>query len=513
MNVWRRIERLPQGKDVDSVAICAQKAPSFFTRGCLGFPPLPLLRFFFWDGAKRGYGCATYVGASATRHGIAEILPSSRDGLRVHCSRGRRNLSSIWSLAGYGVPDLKNILVDLDRDVSGRVPLPDFYRAMLDDMMPTSFEFVGSVGFLRQLGALNESDALRTGILVPKNVNARTNCLMTKSFYVVCRIDKCERLLGMLEREIGAPAATPARITQIVENLPSNTVETPRVHSGSLLWRLTEVAERHDGAVPLHSRQFAQWHTMLTRESASFRTSLASLLLSHPTIGIGAHVGKGSGIVRCAHGVLCQTRCVASVLSLCSPCRDPRSRGVPSCKTLGGVEIHSLSLMGEGLVQVCVNSARVQTLNSVLCRVFDSFTHVRRARNLVVLGDTFPGVSLSSVFLKSIARSSRLSECVAFGGDVFELSALRLDVTCSSSVRCRWGYVSELIALRLEVTCPSSVRCRWRWGVRAQCVAVGSNVSELSALPLGVTCPSTASCRRRWRFRAQCVAYGYNVSE
>ena len=35
----------------------------------------------------------------------------------------------------------------------------------------------------------------------------------------------------MLEREIGAPAATAARIAQLVENLPSDTVEAPRTGS------------------------------------------------------------------------------------------------------------------------------------------------------------------------------------------------------------------------------------------------------------------------------------------
>ena len=41
------IERLSQGKDVDSVAICAQMAPSFLQRWCLGFPLSPLLRLLF----------------------------------------------------------------------------------------------------------------------------------------------------------------------------------------------------------------------------------------------------------------------------------------------------------------------------------------------------------------------------------------------------------------------------------------------------------------------------------
>jgi len=162
---------------------------------------------------------------------------------------------------------LKNILVDLDRDGTGRIPLSEFYRATLDGIVPKPFEFDESVGFLRQLGALDESDALRPKVLIPNYVNARTNCLTTTSFYAVCCIDECERLLGRLEREIGAPAATPSEIAALVGNLPSDTVEAPRILSDSLLRRLTELAERHEGVVPLHSRLFAQWmHHAYPRE-------------------------------------------------------------------------------------------------------------------------------------------------------------------------------------------------------------------------------------------------------
>jgi len=69
---------------------------------------------------------------------------------------------------------LKNILVDLDQDGTGRIPLSEFYRATLDGIVPKPFEFDESVGFLRQFGALDESDALRRKVLIPNYVNART---------------------------------------------------------------------------------------------------------------------------------------------------------------------------------------------------------------------------------------------------------------------------------------------------------------------------------------------------
>lgn len=149
--------------------------------------------------------------------------------------------------------------MDLDRNSKGRVLLSDFYRATLDGVVPNPFEFDESIEFLRQLGAVDESNPAQPSVLIPNYVNARTNCLTTTSFYSVCCIDECERLLARLESVIGAPAATPTVIYELVENLPSDTVEAPRNLSDTLVRRLQEVADRHDGKVPLHSRLFAQW--------------------------------------------------------------------------------------------------------------------------------------------------------------------------------------------------------------------------------------------------------------
>ena len=63
----------------------------------------------------------------------------------------------------------------------------------------------------------------------------------------------CQRLLARLE----SSGRNPNHIS--VEYLPSDTVEAPRNLSGSLVRRLQEVADRHDGKVPLYSRLFAQW--------------------------------------------------------------------------------------------------------------------------------------------------------------------------------------------------------------------------------------------------------------
>jgi len=162
---------------------------------------------------------------------------------------------------------LKNSLVELDRDSRGRVVLADFYRGTLDGSAPKQFEFTESTHFLRQNGALDESDPQQPRVLIANYVNSPTNCLTTTSFYSVCCIDECEGLLGHLERHIGAPEAAPEKILELVAAMPSDTVEAPRNLSVSLFPRLSEVAARHSGLVPLHSRLFAQWmHHAYPRE-------------------------------------------------------------------------------------------------------------------------------------------------------------------------------------------------------------------------------------------------------
>merc|ERR1719171_1688292 len=62
-----------------------------------------------------------------------------------------------------------------------------------------------------------------------------------------------------MEAVIEAPAAPPASILELVANMSTETVEAPRNLSLALVNTLNQVAEVHDGSIPLHSRLFAQW--------------------------------------------------------------------------------------------------------------------------------------------------------------------------------------------------------------------------------------------------------------
>lgn len=159
--------------------------------------------------------------------------------------------------------DLKESLVKLEKGDTGRVSLDAFYKSALEG----NWQFSESVPYLRQLGALDETDENKLSIIIPNYVNSPSNCVASSKFYSVCCIDECETLLSHLEVNVAAPEAAPAEIVQLVSALPSATVEAPRTLSTSLVQRLEEIADHHGGTVPFHGRLFAQWmHHVYPRE-------------------------------------------------------------------------------------------------------------------------------------------------------------------------------------------------------------------------------------------------------
>jgi hypothetical protein len=160
--------------------------------------------------------------------------------------------------------DLKSELVKLEFAGSGRVLLKDFYGQALTG---GAWQFTESKEYLRELGALDESNSQQPSVIIPNYVNSLSNCLASSSMYSVCCINECEGMLGHVEREIGAPQASASRLVEVVSKLQSSTVAAPRALSSELLGRLDEVATHHGGSVPLHGRLIAQWlHHAYPRE-------------------------------------------------------------------------------------------------------------------------------------------------------------------------------------------------------------------------------------------------------
>lgn len=96
-------------------------------------------------------------------------------------------------------------------------------------------------------------------IIIPNYLGARPNCLEATDLYAVCCKNECEDLMGQLELHIAASEAAPHRIAEIVSNMKSDTITSPRKLHANLLARLNSIASHRDGKVKLHGRLFAQW--------------------------------------------------------------------------------------------------------------------------------------------------------------------------------------------------------------------------------------------------------------
>eukprot|EP00929_Paragymnodinium_shiwhaense_P042967 TRINITY_DN2214_c1_g6_i1.p1 TRINITY_DN2214_c1_g6~~TRINITY_DN2214_c1_g6_i1.p1 ORF type:complete len:567 (-),score=154.87 TRINITY_DN2214_c1_g6_i1:104-1804(-) len=159
---------------------------------------------------------------------------------------------------------LKTQLMEKEQPGTGRVLIEDFYGPALNN---GSWQFIESVAYLRQSGALDETNPEKMSVIIPNYLNAPANCVASSKFYSVCCIDQCEDLIGHVETQLGAPDATPEQLADIVAALPSDTVGGSRVLEGGLKEKLHEIAAFHSGRVPLHGRLFAQWmHHAYPRE-------------------------------------------------------------------------------------------------------------------------------------------------------------------------------------------------------------------------------------------------------
>merc|ERR1719502_1674315 len=128
---------------------------------------------------------------------------------------------------------LKSALLKYEDRGSGRVRLPDFYRPAYGSENG-AWQFQESAPYLKQLGALDESDPENQKVIIANYLGSQANCIASSSFYSVCCMDECESLLVHLENDIKAPEAKPERIISLVGSLPSSSVSVPREVSTKL---------------------------------------------------------------------------------------------------------------------------------------------------------------------------------------------------------------------------------------------------------------------------------------
>lgn len=160
--------------------------------------------------------------------------------------------------------ELKELLMKIEDQGSGRVLLKEFYRSALGG----NWQFTEKEDYLRETGVLDDAyQPKEPAVMIPNYVNAPSNCLASSSIYQVCCINECEALMAPIEQQVGAHEATTERVLEIVANLASSTMPAPRRLSQELQDRLQDIANHHSGTVPLHGRLFAQWlHHAYPRE-------------------------------------------------------------------------------------------------------------------------------------------------------------------------------------------------------------------------------------------------------
>mmetsp|Transcript_76267 Transcript_76267/g.182505 ORF Transcript_76267/g.182505 Transcript_76267/m.182505 type:complete len:567 (-) Transcript_76267:221-1921(-) len=183
--------------------------------------------------------------------------------------------------------DLKGLLSKHENAGTGRVLLKDFYGAALKG----NWQFSESVAYLRELGALDESDPANLAVLIPNYVNSQSNCVASSSIYSVCCINECEPIMEEIEAAVEGPLADPDFMLSLVGNMTSLTTLEDEVDvqlDESLVSQLHSIAKAHGGRVPIHGRLFAQWlHYVFPRDCSFPHKSGAAQSLSPTQFGDG----------------------------------------------------------------------------------------------------------------------------------------------------------------------------------------------------------------------------------
>merc|ERR1719297_494999 len=159
---------------------------------------------------------------------------------------------------------LKETLVNMEDRGTGRVRLASFYGKSLHE---GTWQFSESESYLRQLGALDESNPSNTRVIIPNYMYGASNCLPTTEHISVCCANECEFIMQQLEATLARSEVPPDSIMAVVASLPSSTVPANRTLSPIMFHRLNSIASGHGGVVPIHGRLFAQWmHHAYPRE-------------------------------------------------------------------------------------------------------------------------------------------------------------------------------------------------------------------------------------------------------
>jgi len=152
---------------------------------------------------------------------------------------------------------MKEELMRRDPAGMGRVPLHQFHAESA--AKSSLFKFGEGKDYLREIGALDESEALVPKVIIPNYVQGPWNCLARSGYYAICCLNECESIMNAVEQRFESPTVAPQPLMELVGNLSSATIDGPRQLPEGLAKKLQEIAQLHKGDVPIYGRLFAQW--------------------------------------------------------------------------------------------------------------------------------------------------------------------------------------------------------------------------------------------------------------
>jgi len=164
---------------------------------------------------------------------------------------------------------MKKNLMHLDPEGDGRVPLDLVYDQPMaaDAHGEQVFRFSESQDYLRNVGALDEYMPSEPQVLISNYLLGPANCYRLTALYTYCCLNECDAVLGEVERSVGGPSAAPHILAPLLGNMTTSSIEEARPLSKDLAQKLSAIAVKNGGEVPLHGRLFAQWlHFALPHE-------------------------------------------------------------------------------------------------------------------------------------------------------------------------------------------------------------------------------------------------------
>eukprot|EP00928_Gymnodinium_smaydae_P078451 TRINITY_DN6244_c0_g1_i2.p1 TRINITY_DN6244_c0_g1~~TRINITY_DN6244_c0_g1_i2.p1 ORF type:complete len:306 (-),score=43.84 TRINITY_DN6244_c0_g1_i2:23-940(-) len=151
--------------------------------------------------------------------------------------------------------DIKKGFAAMPNGSSGLVALADMHAEVLRG----NYQYSESTQYLKDHDMIDSGADGKLRVFVPNLLYGPTNCLGGTSFLEVCCPNACESLIQHIEDGIRDPFGSPATLAMLVNSHNLSSSLAGGVVPPALLESLISLAKKHDGKIPIHGYDFAQW--------------------------------------------------------------------------------------------------------------------------------------------------------------------------------------------------------------------------------------------------------------